>query len=235
MNHYLTTTFAASLLILFSGCLGHLRDRPLSYRAYGHSGVIHADYLEPACDSCSTQAPMAGGSCETGSCATGHCDRCDGGPLPVGAFQGMPVAHRIKQRLACGDGCGEVYIGEWISTPPTADPCDYSGNYTGAGNDMIYREHAQPVRTTLRKLAGIRFLGTRYSAPWAHAETWGDDMISEGEVFEGSEMLPPESYEAWSPEMMSTPNAGPAATTSANPGFPYRTASTHSPSCNCGR
>lgn len=227
MNRYLTPIAAATLLTLFSGCLGHLRDRHLSYRDYGHGGVVHADYLEPACDSCSTHAPHAASSCDSGSCATGHCDRCDGdATMPVGALHGLPLAYRIKQRLACGDGCGEVYIGEWISTPPTPDPCDYSGNYTGAGNDMIYREHAQPVRNTLRRLAGIRFLGTRYADTTVSTETWNDEVVVEADTFED-----------WSPEMMGEPTAEiPASTisTSRPQGVPYRPISTHSPTCNCG-
>lgn len=227
MNRYLTTIAATTMLVLFSGCLGHLRGRHLSHRDYGHGGVVHADYLEPACDSCPTHAPHAASSCDSGSCATGNCDRCDGGTaMPVGALHGLPLAHRIKQRLACGDGCGEVYIGEWISTPPTPDPCDYSGNYTGAANDMIYREHAQPVRTTLRRLAGIRFLGTRYADPSIGSDTWGDQVVP----VDGS-------YEDWSPEMMGEPTADiPTATirTSRPQGVPYRPISTHSPTCNCG-
>lgn len=146
--------------------------------------------------------------------------------MPIGALHGLPLAQRIQQRLTCGDGCGEVYIGEWISTPPTPDPCDYSGNYTGAGNDMIYREHAQPVRTTLRRLAGIRFLGTRYADTTVGTETWNDEAV-----------LATGSYEDWSPEMMGEPTTNtPASTISSSrtQGVPYRPTSTHSPTCNCG-
>ncbi|MBL8889679.1 MAG: hypothetical protein JNL67_06850 [Planctomycetaceae bacterium] len=149
----------ALLPILFSsGCLG-LRHRPLSYRNYERNEVVQADYQTADCDSC--------GEATLGSCETGHCDRCEGGThLPVGAYAGMPLAARLKHRLACGDGCGEVYIGEWISTPPTPDPCDYDGNYTGVGNHMAMHGHMQPVRSLLRKIAGIRFFGTRYADQW---------------------------------------------------------------------
>lgn len=55
-------------------------------------------------------------------CTTGNCHDCDGTagrPIPYAPFQ------NIKRQLICGGGgCGEVYIGEWISTPPDCcDPC----------------------------------------------------------------------------------------------------------------
>lgn len=54
-------------------------------------------------------------------CHDGNCYDCDGATqyIPMAPFQGL------KQRLTCGGGgCGEVYIGEWISTPPDCpDPC----------------------------------------------------------------------------------------------------------------
>jgi len=155
-------------LVISSGCLG-LRHRPLSYRDYGSRGVVHADYYEAECDSCGDSS---------GSCDSGHCDRCDGGThVPVGGYTGMPLAARLKHRLACGDGCGEVYFGEWISTPPTPDPCDYDGNFTGVGNDMAMHSHAQPVRSLLRKIAGIRFFGTRYADQWIEeSDCCGEDV-----------------------------------------------------------
>lgn len=192
-------------LLVSSGCFG-LRHRPLSYRDYGGGGVAHAVHYEADCDSCGS-----GGDVHTsGSCSTGHCDRCEGDThMPVGAYAGMPLAARLKHRLACGDGCGEVYIGEWISTPPTADPCDYDGNYTGVGNDMTMRSHAQPVRSLLRKIAGIRFLGTRYADPWIEESS----CCGEGEAYEGD------------------------FTSTIAPVYPTampRTASVSKPSCNCG-
>lgn len=58
-------------------------------------------------------------------CGTGSCFDCDGtavAPLPNGPLDGL---RNFKRSLVCGGGgCGETYIGEWISTPPDAcDPC----------------------------------------------------------------------------------------------------------------
>lgn len=175
-----------SLPLFLTGCLAHLGDRPLSYRHHSihHHGEFHgsqvafADYV--ACDDCGTM-PAA---CDSGGCGTTGCDRCDGGGhLPLGSLAGQPLLHRLKQRVTCGDGCGEVYIGEWISTPPKPDPCDFDGQYTGFDNGMSVRPYPQPVRNTLRRIAGIRFLGTRYPgdpgyAGDFHDESWSEDWVS---------------------------------------------------------
>lgn len=54
-------------------------------------------------------------------CHSGNCYDCEGTNqyIPMAPFQDL------RHRLTCaGGGCGEVYIGEWISTPPDCpDPC----------------------------------------------------------------------------------------------------------------
>lgn len=216
MKHPALFLLAFLPLLVSSGCMG-MRHRPLSYRDYDGGGVVHADYYEAECDSChGVNVGLVGSSCESG-----HCNRCDGNThVPVGAYAGLPLAARLKQRLACGDGCGEVYFGEWISTPPTPDPCDYDGNYTGVGNDMTMHSHAQPVRSLLRKIAGIRFLGTR------HADDWIDpsDCCGTGDAYDS------EVFDAGMSESIA-PSYSTAATyqTSMNSRAPVG-----KPSCNCG-
>ena len=79
---------------------------------------------------------MAVPSCSTGSCgssstcSTGNC----GGPLAMLA--------------GCRGACGEVYVDEWISEPPTPDNCGYSCG--GCGNCG----QCTPVRSLLRLLWG---------------------------------------------------------------------------------
>ena len=63
-------------------------------------------------------APMGPG------CGMG-CSDCDGygsgSTITQGPLDGL---RQMKRSLVCGGGCGEAYIGEWISTPPDAtDPC----------------------------------------------------------------------------------------------------------------
>ena len=65
-------------------------------------------------------------------CRSGACSDCDVG------FGGRPVAggpvaavRNLRRQAICGSGCGEAYIGEWISTPPDCkDPC-CNGQFVG--------------------------------------------------------------------------------------------------------
>lgn len=69
---------------------------------------------------------FVGCACSIGpGCHTGNCFDCDGTagrPLAHGPLDGL---RQMKRQLTCGGGgCGEVYVGEWISTPPNVcDPC----------------------------------------------------------------------------------------------------------------
>ena len=63
--------------------------------------------------------PMIGPGCGS------SCNDCDGTGYghsrATGPFSQMS---QWRKSLTCGSGCGETYIGEWISTPPDcADPC----------------------------------------------------------------------------------------------------------------
>ncbi len=63
--------------------------------------------------------PMGPG-CGNMSCS--DCDGTAGRAIPYGPLDGL---RQFKRDLVCGGGgCGETYVGEWISTPPDAqDPC----------------------------------------------------------------------------------------------------------------
>ncbi|MEM9413610.1 MAG: hypothetical protein AAGA30_21060 [Planctomycetota bacterium] len=62
------------------------------------------------------------GSCGPGGCVT-DCHDCEGGGVPM-AYGPLQHLNRMRKSLVCGGGCGEVYYGEWQSTPPDAcDPC----------------------------------------------------------------------------------------------------------------
>lgn len=55
-------------------------------------------------------------------CVDGYgCDDGYSRVVPYGPLQGL---NQLRKRMVCGSGCGEVYLGEWRSTPPDAcDPC----------------------------------------------------------------------------------------------------------------
>ena len=74
---------------------------------------------------------IAGGG---GGCTT-NCNDCDGTystarPIVYGPLHFLT---QMRKSLVCGGGCGEVYYGEWQSTPPDAcGPCNGSQFVGGA-------------------------------------------------------------------------------------------------------
>jgi hypothetical protein len=86
---------------------------------------------DPCCDPCGV--PCGDPCC--GSCA-GPCAPC--APCgPLGCVIG--VLDCVKYGACgcgygCEAGCGDVYCGDWISSPPDyCDPCDCHGNWIGPG------------------------------------------------------------------------------------------------------
>ena len=103
MKNSLLLTTACVAALLFSGCC---------CGPYGGCG-----------------GPVGGGfagGCGGGGCTT-NCNDCDGvysaaRPMAYGPLQHL---NQMRKSLVCGGGCGEVYYGEWQSTPPDAcDPCN---------------------------------------------------------------------------------------------------------------
>ena len=73
-------------------------------------------------------AVLASGCCGPMGCGPGcgidNCYDCDGA-TQLNPYMGpMDTLRQMRQRVVCGSGCGEVYRGEWMSTPPDCvDPC----------------------------------------------------------------------------------------------------------------
>lgn len=58
--------------------------------------------------------------------ANSGCNDCEGGFGPRQPLASGPIdaLRNMRRSMVCGGGCGEVYYGEWLSTPPDcADPC----------------------------------------------------------------------------------------------------------------
>ncbi len=92
------------------------------------------------------------------------CSDCDGygqNRVMQGPLDGL---RQMKRSLVCGGGCGEAYIGEWISTPPDAtDPC--CGDQWVGGATRC-RPFCWEPGTLLNGLYGSRFCsGAESSAP----------------------------------------------------------------------
>ncbi|HMO12895.1 MAG TPA: hypothetical protein PKD64_03710 [Pirellulaceae bacterium] len=83
------------------------------------------------------------------------------------------AAHLARNRLLCGSGCGEAYLGEWRSHMPACDePCDFDytyniGHRVGCGPSCNTcdpccfspppRKFYRPVLTLLGRLYGERY------------------------------------------------------------------------------
>lgn len=65
------------------------------------------------------------------------CGGCGPRPIPRNLCDDMC---QVRRSVVCGGGCGEVYYGEWTSTPPDcADPCDpCSGDWVGGCDDKCW-------------------------------------------------------------------------------------------------
>lgn len=86
-------------------------------------------------------AGMFSGCCcgPCGSVCVNDCAQCDGyddcGDCGVAGYPMGPIdaLRQFRRKVVCGDGCGEVYRGEWVSTPPdSCDPCQGSQWVGGA-------------------------------------------------------------------------------------------------------
>ena len=66
-------------------------------------------------------------------CGPTSCNDCDGLSYAAQPIPQRPLAAIRSGKIFCGSGCGEVYVDEWLSTPPEcSDPCS-GGNFVGTG------------------------------------------------------------------------------------------------------
>lgn len=68
-----------------------------------------------------------------GDCGASSVSSCGCGVGSCGPRSGGPIAalRNARRSMICGSGCGEAYVGEWISTPPDCnDPC-CDGQFVG--------------------------------------------------------------------------------------------------------
>jgi hypothetical protein len=141
---------------------------------------------------CCAVAMMSVGCCGPygPGCCGGGCNDCDGTasrPIPYGPLDGM---RNFKRALVCGGGgCGETYVGEWISTPPDAsDPC--CGNQFVGGATPCRPFCWQPgALLGQMHLYGQRFCsGAESSAPCGCGDVCGcgSDGFDDGVIVGGS-------------------------------------------------
>ena len=153
---------------------------------------------------CATMGPYGSrlnsypAGCET-NC--GDCNNCSGEygfgtHLPRGPLEAM---HIWRTNLFHGNGCGEVYRGEWMSTPPAVnDPCCN----TGCGDcsptyGQHYGHHFQPglilghlYGKRLCGQCGLSHLGIGCAQPGGCYES---DCGCQGEIINQGEYIEPTS------------------------------------------
>ena len=98
---------------------------------------------------------------------------CNGAQLLAnGACNSAVRLQSLKRSLVCGSGCGETYLGEWISTPPDAfDPC--SGDQFVGGATKC-RPFCWQRGTFIRGLYGGRYCSGSHSAGPCGCGSCGD-------------------------------------------------------------
>lgn len=99
--------------------------------------------------------PCGSGMIGPGCSAGATCGDCSGAGAAMYCPTGPVDALRnARRRMVCGSGCGEVYQGEWISTPPdSADPCR-GDQFVGGASKC--RPYCWERGTLLRGLYGKR-------------------------------------------------------------------------------
>lgn len=100
--------------------------------------------------------PRGGIGCSTGcsDCGAASVGGCGCGAVGVGRGGPLSALRNARRGLICGSGCGETYIGEWISTPPDCnDPCC---NDQFVGGAVKARPFTRQRGALVRSLYGTR-------------------------------------------------------------------------------
>ena len=99
---------------------------PLFHPRRGGATMIRAICWLVCISSCLASIGCCGPLVCGGPCGSTGCHDCDGvgygeRVIPYRPLDGL---RQLRKNIVCGSGCGEVYVGEWISTPPDcSDPC----------------------------------------------------------------------------------------------------------------
>lgn len=92
-------------------------------------------------------------------CGSISCNDCDGIGYGQQPIPQRPLAALRNGSLFCGSGCGEVYVDEWLSTPPDCcDPCsgaDWVGESSSCGGSACVASCWQPGDLLRRFCTGL--------------------------------------------------------------------------------
>lgn len=93
---------------------------------------------------CLMSLMSAGCCCTQGLTTCNGSSSCDGGQCATGPFGGVG---------SCRSGCGEVYVDEWLNTPPCIDDCGFSNCQT------CRPRSCRPVLSFVRLVFGMPLRG----------------------------------------------------------------------------
>lgn len=214
----------------------------MSYRWLAIAAIVVCSSLSGCCG-LHQVGPGCVDSCE-------QCDGCWGHPIPCTPLDGFC---QLCRSTVCSGGCGEVYYGEWASTPPDCvDPCDPCGDYAGGCNAKCYPGvriksflsclHGKRLRcdttpdvfdicSICRHACCVDDCSSCPSCCGDDSYIEGESVISEGETFIESDGLG--SSRAMPSSEGSQFRPIPRARTVSTSSMPTRRSS--SSSCNCGK
>lgn len=139
MKHVLLACLVSALLAASTGCCA---PRPWLWHPFGPDSAI----CEPSSGCGPVATPCAGGCGEAcgpvggtdwgPACGVAEepCAEPCAGPCGPACYPRGPLSWLFALFAGdfCGDGCGEIYWGDFYSEPPECcDPCDRCGNWTG--------------------------------------------------------------------------------------------------------
>lgn len=146
-------------------------------------------------------------------CGVSDCYDCDGVGYGERIIPQRPLdgLRQMRKNLVCGSGCGEVYYGEWISTPPDcADPCCDDQFVGGA---VKCRPGCWQPGSLLRNLYG----GRNCSGDASSAPCGCGDSGCDGGCHAGSAVTTGNYFETASPTMAPAMSASSCGCATATP------------------
>lgn len=151
-------------------------------------------------------------------CIDTNCNDCDGGSACTQHVARGPLdaLRNARRRMVCGSGCGEAYVGEWISTPPnTSDPCCGNQFVGGATRCRPFCWQPGGLLFGLRGMYGERFCsGNQSSTPCPCGDNFCDRRCGMATTTSWSE--PMISDQVMSAPVMSAPVSSGCSSCSAN-------------------
>lgn len=150
MKRTLAALLIAGFCMLSSGCANPC----WVYQPFGPGTLCTGGPCDDGgCSTCGVSSCGSCGSCATSACSScarpassccaqnTSCDACGNSCSPTCASPCGPLTWLFNVLNAgyCGDGCGEIWWGDFHSAPPSCcEPCNRHGDWTGSSRGTSY-------------------------------------------------------------------------------------------------